>query len=65
MTLQKIKVHYPWLDTPVKGAFFVPTLKLQDVKETGLKAALHHGVLGKAEFGTFGGKIGVLFTRVR
>jgi hypothetical protein len=65
MTLRKIKVHYPWLDTPVKGAFFVPTLKLQDVKETGLKAALHHGIIGKAEFGTFGGKIGVRFTRVR
>jgi hypothetical protein len=65
MTLRKIKVHYPWVDTPVKGAFFVPTLKLQDVKETGLKAALHHGIIGKAEFGTFGGKIGVRFTRVR
>jgi hypothetical protein len=65
MTLQKIKVHYPWLDTPAKGAFFVPTLKLQDVKKTGLKAALHHGIIGKAEFGTFEGKIGVRFTRVR
>lgn len=58
-------MHYPWVNTPVKGAFFVPTLKLQEVKETGIKAAIHHGVLGKAEFGTLGGKIGVLFTRVR
>ncbi len=58
-------MHYPWVNTPVKGAFFVPTLKLQEVKETGIKAAIHHGVLGKAEFGTYGGKIGVLFTRVR
>ncbi len=58
-------MHYPWVNTPVKGAFFVPTLKLQEVKEHGLKAALHHGIVGKAEFGTCGGKIGVLFTRVR
>ncbi len=57
-------MHYPWLDTPAKGAFFVPTLKLQEVKEHGLKAALHNGIVGKAEFGTFEGKIGVLFTRV-
>jgi hypothetical protein len=64
MTSRKIKVHYPWLDTPAKGAFFVPTLKLQEVKEHGLKAALHNGIVGKAEFGTFEGKIGVLFTRV-
>lgn len=64
MTSRKIKVHYPWVNTPVKGAFFVPTLKLQEVKEHGLKAALHHGIVGKAEFGTCEGKIGVLFTRV-
>ena len=65
MTSRKIKVHYPWINTPVKGSFFVPTLKLQEVKEVGLKAALHHGIIGKAEFGAFEGKIGVMFTRVR
>ena len=65
MTSRKIKVHYPWTNTPAKGSFFVPTLKLQEVKETGLKAAMHQGMIGKAEFGTVEGKIGVRFTRVR
>jgi len=65
MTSRNIKVHYPWVDTPVKGSFFVPTLKLEEAKQEGLKAALHHGILGKTEFGTCQGKIGVLFTRVR
>lgn len=58
-------MHYPWVDTPLQGSFFVPSLKLQEVKEQGIQAALHHGIIGKAEFGTFEGKIGVLFTRVR
>ena len=65
MTSRKIKVHYPWVNTPVKGSFFVPTLKLQEVKEQGIKAALHHGIIAKTDFGTCEGKIGVLFTRVR
>lgn len=58
-------MHYPWVNTPVKGAFFVPTLKLEGIKKEGLNAALHYGVVGKAEFGRQGGKIGVLFIRVR
>jgi hypothetical protein len=63
--MRKIKVHYPWDKTPVKGAFFVPTLKLEETKQEGLKAALHYGFIGKSEFGTVAGKLGVLFTRVR
>jgi hypothetical protein len=63
--MRKLKVHYPWVDTPVKGAFFVPTLKLEETRQEGLKAAIHNGIIGKSKFGTFGGKIGVLFTRVR
>jgi hypothetical protein len=58
-------VHYPWPDTPVKGVFFVPTLRLAETKRDGLAAALHHNIKAKAEFGTVDGKIGVLFTRVR
>lgn len=61
----KIKVFYPWKNTPVKGVFFVPTLKLDDTKQNGLSAAIHHGCLGKAEYGTVDGLLGVMFTRVR
>jgi hypothetical protein len=65
MTSRKIKVHYPWLAMRKYEQIFVPTLKLEETKQEGLKAALHNGVIGKAEFGTKDGKIGVLFTRVR
>lgn len=44
---------------------FVPTLRLEQTKQEGLKAALHHNIIGKAEFGMKDGKLGVLFTRVR
>jgi hypothetical protein len=63
--MRKVKVHYPWPDTPVKGVFFVPTLRLAEIKRDGLAAALHYNIKAKAEFGTVDGKIGVLFTRVR
>jgi len=56
-------VHYPWQTTPPKGVFFVPTLKLAEVREDGLKAAVHHHINGTAEFGIVSGKIGVLFRR--
>ena len=58
---KKIRVHYPWLTTPPGGAFFVPSLKLEETREAGLKAAVYHQVRGKAEFGVVSGKIGVLF----
>lgn len=60
---RKIRIHYPWLTTPPSGAFFVPTLKLEEVKADGLKAAVYNQVRGKAEFGILNGKIGVLFRR--
>jgi hypothetical protein len=63
--MRKVKVHYPWPDTPVKGVFFVPTLHLAETKRDGLAAALHYNIKAKADFGTVNGKIGVLFTRVR
>ena len=62
---KKIRVHYPWLEVPVKGGFFVPTLKFEEIKMHGLKAALYHQVVAKAEVGRKDGKIGVWFTRVR
>jgi hypothetical protein len=40
-------------------------LKLKETKEAGLKAALHYGMIAKADFGTSNGKLGVWFTRVR
>jgi hypothetical protein len=58
-------VHYPWLTTPSRGSFFVPTLKLEETREAGLKAAVYHQVPARAEFGVVQGKLGVLFTRVR
>lgn len=58
-------MHYPWKASAKHESFFVPTLKLEETKQEGLKAALHQGVIGKAEFGTVGGKLGVRFTRVR
>ena len=63
--MKKVKVHDPWNTTPVKGVFFVPTLRLADTKKDGLNAALHHNMLAKAEAGTVNGKLGVMFTRVR
>ena len=63
--MTKFKVHYPWQKIEVKQKFFVPTLRLEETKGEGLSAALHYNILGKAEFGTVEGKLGVLFTRVR
>jgi len=63
--MKKVKVHYPWTTTPVKGVFFVPTLRLAEIKKDGLNAALHHNIKAKAEEGAVGGKLGILFTRVR
>lgn len=60
-----VKVHFPWLSTPVKGGFFVPTLALAETRELGLRAAVYHKVRAKAEFCTVNGKLGVWFTRVR
>ena len=61
--MKKVKVHYPWTSTPVKGVFFVPTLRLAEIKKDGLSAALHHNIKAKAEFGVVNGKLGVLFKR--
>jgi hypothetical protein len=63
--MKKVKVHYPWPDTPAKGVFFVPTLKLEETKHDGLAAALHYNIKAKAEFGCMDGRLGVRFTRVR
>lgn len=56
-------IHYPWAETPPGGSFFVPALDLQKTREAGLLAALHLRIKGKASFGIFNGKHGVLFTR--
>ena len=58
-------MHYPWRAMAKHEQIFVPTLKLEQTKREGLNAALHNGVVGKAEFGIKDGKLGVLFTRVR
>jgi hypothetical protein len=63
--MRKIKVFYPWNASAKHESFFVPTLKLEETKREGLKAALHQGIIGKAEFGTVDGKLGVRFIRVR
>jgi len=63
--MKKVKVHYPWQKTEVNQKFFIPTLRLEETKSEGLSVATHHCILGKAEFGTVQGKLGVLFTRVR
>jgi len=63
--MKKVKVHYPWQKLSKLEKFFVPTLRLEETKGEGLSAALHYNILGKAEFGTVEGKLGVLFTRVR
>jgi hypothetical protein len=62
--MKKVKVHYPWITTPVKGVFFVPTLRLADIKKDGLNAALQYNIKAKAEFGVVNGKLGVLFKKV-
>lgn len=58
-------MHFPWLDTPVKGGFFVPSLKLEETKNLGLRAAIYHKVGAKATFGVKDGKLGVWFARTR
>jgi hypothetical protein len=63
--MTKFKVHYPWQALAKKEKFFIPTLKLEKTKSEGLSAALHYNIIGKAEFGTKDGKLGVIFTRVR
>lgn len=63
--MPKPKIHYPWKQTPVGGGFFVPSLRLLDTKSDGLRAALYHGLRGRAAFGIKDGRMGVLFTRVR
>jgi hypothetical protein len=63
--MRKVKVHYPWLATARFEKFFIPTLRLEETKRDGLAAALHHNIKAKAEFGVFGGKMGVMFIRVR
>jgi len=63
--MKKVKVHYPWQAVEKRQQFFVPTLRLEETKSEGLSAALHYNIVGKAEFGTVEGKLGVLFTRVR
>jgi hypothetical protein len=63
--MKKLKVHYPWQVTARFEKFFIPTLRLEETKREGLSAALHYRIIGKAEFGTVQGKLGVLFTRVR
>ena len=56
-------MHYPWLEVPAHGGFFVPTLKFEEVRVNGLKAALYHRVQAKAEIGRKNGKIGgVVYT---
>jgi hypothetical protein len=60
----KVSVHFPWIDTPVKGGFFVPTLQLEETRLLGLRAAVYHKVRAKADFGMKDGKLGVWFTRV-
>ena len=60
-----IKVHYPWVKTPVKGGFFVPTLQLEKTRMDGLKAAIYNKTKGSATFGVKDGKLGVWFTRLR
>jgi hypothetical protein len=63
--MKRFKVHYPWQGLTKREKFFVPTLRLEETKSEGLSAALHYNIIGKAEFGTVQGKLGVLFTRVR
>lgn len=62
---RKIRIHYPWNKTPVKGGFFVPTLALEQVREDGLRAAVFYKMTGKATFVVKDGRLGVWFTRVR
>lgn len=60
----QLKVYYPWNDLEPGQSFFVPALDVYAAKEAGLKAALHLRVKGKATFGLFNGRHGVLFTRL-
>ena len=65
MNARKIRIHYPWQKTPLHGGFFVPTLKLDEIKEDGLRAAVFYKLRGKAEFVVKDGRLGVWFTRVK
>jgi hypothetical protein len=59
----KLKIYYPWSETPAGGSFFVPTLDVYKTKQAGLTEALRLKIKGVARFGMLGGRHGVLFTR--
>jgi len=63
--MRKIKVHYPWQHVGVNARFFVPSLNPLETKSDGLRAAMHYNMKGTCSIGVKGGKVGVLFTRVR
>lgn len=45
--------------------FFTPTLAVKRVTKEGLLAAMHNGMVGKAQAGVYKGKFGVLFKRFK
>jgi hypothetical protein len=61
--MTKIKVYFPWAETPIGGSFFIPTIAPFKTKEAGLIEALRLHMKAKATFGLLNGRHGVLFTR--
>lgn len=43
----------------------MPAVDAEKIKQDGMLAAMHHGVKGKAAIGSYHGKFGVIFQRVR
>lgn len=61
--MKKLKIYYPWAETPVQGSFFVPAVNTTQTRYEGLVAALRLRIKAKARTGILHGKHGVLFTR--
>lgn len=61
--MKKLRIYYPWAETPVEGSFFVPAVNAAQIKHEGLVAALHLRIKAKAVTGLLNGRHGVLFTR--
>ena len=65
MSGRKLKVYYPWKETPVGSCFFVPTLDFVQTKNDGLRAAVWLRMRGEVRYGIWKGKTGVMFKRLR
>lgn len=62
---RRLKILYPWTELAVNQGFFVPTIRLTEVRREGLREAVSQQVRGEGTPALFNGMIGILFVRKR